>query len=311
MRSCGTPPNIVSQEIIRLGRELDRPEAAHQILDPGLLANGGPSPTRRVLVESRGRRCTSASARPVSGLLSLSGLEHSQLYRVYDYYAHHSSAVDSSPGSTMGWELPAQQLPTSRHGITAGRPHRTEAPSSCQPPATLTTRRYSGLSPNRTNTRTSEPGSSCARVGRNTSMSGGTCRTRKHLQLSVTSALPPVDTPPGACHKQTPGPCVRWPLASPDCACGEFFKASSGYPHQTTDVHALKLPRVDSLVNGHRRHVQYRGNLANRKRIRLVIRARCNVSRGSGTYVPVSRYTAHPRPFSCLGHGSPPAILRE
>jgi hypothetical protein len=82
-------------------------------------------------------------------------------------------------------------------------------------------------------------------------------------------ALPPVDTPPGACHKQTPGPLRSLALASPDCACGKFFKASSGYPHQTVDVHALKLPRADSFVNGHPRHTQCRGNLANRKRIRL------------------------------------------
>jgi hypothetical protein len=167
-----------------------RPARHTPRLHSGLRANGRPSPTRRVLVEPRGRRCTSASARPVSGLLSLSGLKNGQTYRVYDYYAHHSPAVDSPVGSTMGWELPAQQLPTSRHGITAGRPQRTEAPSSCQPPATLTTRRYSGLSPNRTNTRTSEPGSSCARVGRNTSTSGGTCRTRKHLHLSLVTSGP-------------------------------------------------------------------------------------------------------------------------
>lgn len=146
-------------------------------------ADGGSPPTRRVLGVSRGLGCISASTRRVSGLLRLSGLEHSYPYLVY-YYAHYSPVVDSWGGCTTGWDLPAQQLPTSRHGITAGRPHRTEEPSSCQPPATLPTRRYSGLSPYRTTTCTAGPGS-LSRVGRHAVTSAGACRTRKHSHLPV------------------------------------------------------------------------------------------------------------------------------
>jgi hypothetical protein len=53
-----------------------------------LRANGGSPPTRRVLVVSRGRRFISTNGSGVRGLLRLSGLEHSDLYRIY-YYAHY------------------------------------------------------------------------------------------------------------------------------------------------------------------------------------------------------------------------------